>query len=100
MSCPTRPGEKASSSTRSPTRLPPDRMPLTKLSLSIGDADLADKLSELLAELEPPPLAVSHFRAVGMVGWVVEVYYAHAPDVEQVASACSRLAPGWSGKIA
>ena len=75
-------------------------MPLTKLSLSVGDADLAGKLSELLAELEPLPLAVSHFRTADTDGWVVEPYYAQAPDVEQLASACRRLMPGWVGKIA
>jgi ribosomal protein L11 methyltransferase len=74
-------------------------MPLTKLSLSVDAADLAGRLSGLLAELEPPPLAVSHFRVVGAAGWVIEAYYAQTPEVEDVANACSRLVSGWAGKI-
>ena len=76
-------------------------MPLTKLLLpSVGDVDAAGRLGELLAELEPPPLAVSHFRAAGLDGWQVEAYYAHAPDAARLADECRALVPQWTGRVA
>jgi ribosomal protein L11 methyltransferase len=75
-------------------------MPLTKLSLLIGEADQADRLGELLESSAPSPLAVSHFRAADAKGWLVEAYYAQAPDVEQLTDACRNLVPAWVGTIA
>lgn len=74
-------------------------MRLTKISLSVGDAEVAGRLGELLAGLEPPPSAVSHFRKAGTGGWQVEAYYAQAPDAELLAGACRALEPRWSGTI-
>jgi ribosomal protein L11 methyltransferase len=73
-------------------------MPLTKISLSAGDAEVAGRLSELLADLEPPALAVSHFRNAS--GWQVEAYYSLEPDRQRLSSTCRALIPAWAGTIA
>ena len=73
-------------------------MPLTKISLSAGDAEVAGRLSELLADLEPPALAVSHFRNAS--GWQVEAYYSLEPDRQRLSSTCHALIPAWAGTIA
>src|SRR6185295_16738199 len=79
---------------------PATHMSLTKLSLAIGDAASADKLAVLLADLEPQPLAVSHFRDAIAQRWRIEAYFAEAPNTEEVARACRALVPGWDNKIA
>lgn len=76
-------------------------MSLTKiLLLSVGDAQLAGTLADVMAELEPPPLAVSHFRSAGTDDWQVEAYYTPTPDKDRLAAACRALVPGWVGSIA
>lgn len=76
----------------SPTKLPSEPASphplLIKVSLSVGSAELADALCDLLANLEPSPSAVSAFREAGTGAWLVDGLFTVAPDIDALADTC------------
>lgn len=62
-------------------------MPLTRLSISVTDADGAGALSELLETLDPAPAAQSMFRDESSGGWRLDAYYHDAPELAPIVAA-------------
>lgn len=67
-------------------------MPSFKITMALGDLEMARTLSGALSDLiEPAPDAVTSFEAPE--GWVVEGYYADHPDTEALARQLGGMLP-------
>jgi ribosomal protein L11 methyltransferase len=73
-----------------------DPMALTRLSISIADAQNAGALSDVLETLDPAPSAQSIFRHEPVRGWRLDAYYHAAPDLALIVAAAQIVLPSLS----
>ena len=66
-------------------------MGLTRLSISIADAEKAGALSDLLESLDPAPAAQSIFRDEPARGWRLDIYYHATPHLAPITEAAKSI---------
>ncbi len=71
-------------------------MALTRLSISVADAQKVGALSNLLEAVDPVPQAQSIFRDDLADGWRLDAYYDTAPAIASIVAAAKGILPSLS----
>jgi ribosomal protein L11 methyltransferase len=71
-------------------------MALTRLSISVADAQKVGALSDLLEAVDPAPQAQSIFRDDPADGWRLDAYYDAVPAMASIVAAAKGLLPSLS----